>query len=300
MSKSVGNVLDPFKLIDTYGVDYARYFMAAEIHFGNDGDFSHESFCNKINSDLANDLGNLAQRALVLVKKHCDGRVPAPGGAFTADDEEVFAAIKGALPTLRGYVAEQSMKNMCDAIIQLAKLGNKYIDTQAPWVLVKSDKERMYTVLYVLLELIRCTTIMLTPVIPKSCDVLLDQLGVPAAQRSFADIEASPLPAGAVIGKPSPVFPKVEPPSEEESAAGAGAKADAGTLFPQYDNLSVQQLEEAVKEVGDRIRSLKANKVEKSELVPHIDELKYVKSRWEDITHLYLTIAIEDCSRNSL
>ena len=151
MSKSVGNVLDPFQLIEQYGVDYFRYFMVSEIVFGNDGDFSHEAFCRRINSDLANDLGNLVQRITTMIQRHCEGKIPQFGD-FTAEDETLLAASGGALDLVRQQIERQNLKAVCEIIIGIAKLGNKYIDMQAPWGLVKTDINRMNTVLYVLAE----------------------------------------------------------------------------------------------------------------------------------------------------
>ena len=126
MSKSVGNVLDPFQLLDQYGKDYLRYFMVAEVPFGNDGDFTHEAFVNRINSELANDLGNLLQRVLSFVLKNCDGKLPIPG-PFKPEDVEVLATATAALSLSRDMVSQQNMKGYCEAVINVAKAGNKYI-----------------------------------------------------------------------------------------------------------------------------------------------------------------------------
>jgi methionyl-tRNA synthetase len=281
MSKSVGNVLDPFELIQTYGVEYLRYYMAAEIHLGNDGDFSHDAFCARINSDLANDLGNLAQRCLTFVDKHCEGVIPQPG-AFNEEDREVLDALQEALPLARGHMHTQSIKNMCDTIIQVAKMGNKYIDTQAPWALVKTDKERMRTVLYVLSELLRHTAILLRPVMPKACDEMLNQLGVaPNPQaRSFAAL-LQPAAPGAKIGTPSPIFPKLDAVALAPKTVTA-IEAEA-PLFTQYEGLGVEQVGAKIVEVGGAIRSQKAAKASKEELKPLIQELTYAKDMYKTL-----------------
>ena len=142
MSKSVGNVLDPFQLLDQYGKDYLRYFMVAEVPFGNDGDFTHESFVNRINSELANDLGNLLQRVLSFVLKNCDGKLPTPG-PLQAEDLEVLATASSALAIARNHVSQQNMKGYCEAVINVAKAGNKYIGTSQSNIPVKYFTRRV-------------------------------------------------------------------------------------------------------------------------------------------------------------
>lgn len=208
MSKSLGNVLDPFALLDKYGVDYLRYFLVADIPFGNDGDFTDDAFITRVNSNLANDFGNLAQRVLSLIAKNCENVVPIPG-EFTEDDRLLLESSDAALSAMREHVHAQSLHKMCEVAILLARQGNKYIDTQAPWALKKTDPERMKTVLYVLVELIRRIAILLEPVMPSSCARMLDLMNLPAEMRSFASLQ-SRISAGLVITAPTPVFPKIE------------------------------------------------------------------------------------------
>ena len=287
-----GNVLDPLALVDRYGAEYLRYYLASEIHFGNDGDFSHEAFCARINAELADDLGNLAMRALTFTARHCAGAVPKPQPQhlLTEADQALLGAAAEALTQCRGLMQQQSVKTSCEVIIQLAKMGNKYIDTQAPWVLVKKDRARMETVLYVLLELLRGAAILLSPVCPRSCDHMLDQLGVAREHRNFEHITAQPLKPGSPINRPVPVFPKIEPPPPASSttSAAAATKDTSAAQYPQYSNVtSAADLGSCIIALGDKIRQFKAaskaaNKAaSKAELKPLIEELTFLKNRYD-------------------
>ena len=127
-------------------------------------------------SELANDFGNLAQRVLSFIGKNCDSKVPAPGD-FTPEDLALLAAARESLDLARGHVHVQNLKGMTEVIINVAKLGNKYIDVQAPWSLKKTDEARMRTVLYVLTETLRVSAVLLSPVMAVSCKNMLDQMG---------------------------------------------------------------------------------------------------------------------------
>ena len=151
MSKSVGNVIDPFSLADTYGVDQLRYFFLREVPFGQDGNYSHEAIVNRINADLANDLGNLAQRSLSMIAKNCDGRIPEPG-AFTQADEAILW-LADALPVkARAAMQDFALHTALSDIWAVVAEANRYFAAQEPWVLRKQDPARMATVLYVTAE----------------------------------------------------------------------------------------------------------------------------------------------------
>jgi methionyl-tRNA synthetase len=210
MSKSVGNVVDPFALVDEYGVDFVRFFLCSEVPFGNDGDFSEESFALRINSNLANELGNLVQRVVTMVKKNCDGTIPEPESGLLPEDLELIDAAGDALALCKGHMDRQALHKMVDAIINVARMSNKYIDTQAPWTLKKTDVPRMRTVLYTLAETIRRMTVLLEPVIPVSCARILDLLGAPDNLRSFASVTDARLAPGTPVLQPVPIFPRIE------------------------------------------------------------------------------------------
>jgi methionyl-tRNA synthetase len=206
MSKSVGNVISPASLIETYGVDQVRYFFLREVPFGQDGNYSHEAIINRINADLANDLGNLAQRSLSMINKNCEGRVPVPG-AFTPEDHEILAAADAILAEARSHHDVQAINKALDAIWRVVADANRYFAAQAPWGLKKTDPERMGTVLYVTAELLRQFGILTQPYMPTAAPKLLDLLSIPADQRSFASL-AKRLSGGVELPPPAPVFPR--------------------------------------------------------------------------------------------
>ncbi|WP_429427900.1 methionine--tRNA ligase [Nocardia sp. GAS34] len=212
MSKSVGNVVDPLALVDTYGLDAVRFFLLREISYGQDGSYSHEAIVGRINSDLANEYGNLVQRSLKMVARDCDSTVPTPG-EFTADDRELLERANGLLERCRAEFDQQQMHLALDAIWLTLGETNRYFSAQQPWALAKSgtpeDLAREATVLYVTLEVLRIVSILVQPVLPGSAGRILDQLG--QTKRSFADI-ATPIEPGLPLPAPEPVFPKyVEP-----------------------------------------------------------------------------------------
>ncbi len=201
--------MDPVDLINKYGVDYVRYFLVAEIHCGQDGDFSHTSFCQRINSDLGDDIGNLLQRVLTMVKKHYDSKVPQPG-VLSDEDRTVIQRAHTSFNTIRTHVDATALKLMAEEIIMLAKSGNKYIDNNAPWTLVKNkNMDRAGTVLYVLMELLRSVAVYLQCIVPSSSENMLNQLGVPLELRTFESVGKLPISPGTFIREPKPVFPKI-------------------------------------------------------------------------------------------
>ncbi len=206
ISKSVGNVIDPYELIDTYGLDQVRYFLLREVPFGNDGDFSHRAMVSRMNNDLANDFGNLAQRVLSMVHKNCDGRIPEPG-RLMASDESMLAAATAVLPKLRSELAVQAFHRALEAIWTVVGQANRYVDEMAPWALRKTDKARMETVLFVLAEVVRQLAILTQPFMPNAPAKLLDQMGQPQEARDVAALD-QPLEPGRAIERPQGVFPR--------------------------------------------------------------------------------------------
>lgn len=208
MSKSVGNVIDPIALVDTYGLDPFRYFLLREVPFGQDGNYSHEAIVARMNSELANDLGNLAQRSLSMIAKNCEGRVPEPG-AFTEADHAILEQSGQLLQQCRAAIDRQELHAFLATVVATVSETNRYFAAQEPWVLRKTDPARMGTVLYVTAEVVRRVAILLQPVMPDSCGKLLDLLGVGAEERSFAALDqGTVLPANHVLPAPTGVFPR--------------------------------------------------------------------------------------------
>jgi methionyl-tRNA synthetase len=219
MSKSVGNVIDPFSLAETYGVDAVRYFFLHETSFGQDGSYSHEAIVNRMNSDLANDLGNLAQRSLSMIAKNLEGKLPAPS-EYSDADREILAAADALYATSREVMNTQGIHLMLGAIWQVIADANRYFAGQEPWALRKTDPARFGTVLYVTAEVLRQVGVLLQAVMPDSSGKLLDLLGVPAETRTYADLgEAGRLAGGAALPAPVGVFPRYIDPEADAAAS---------------------------------------------------------------------------------
>jgi methionyl-tRNA synthetase len=209
MSKSVGNIITHEDMKREYGLDQMRYFLMRDVAYGQDGAISRDLIAQRINSDLANDFGNLAQRTLSQIARNCDGLVPAPG-ALSADDEALLATARDVLPAIRAEMEHFAIHRMLEAIWRVVGDANRYIDKQAPWALRKTDPARMNTVLWVTAETIRHLAIYAQPVVPGAAARLLDQLGVKPEARRFADL-ATPLAPGAKLPPPAPIFPRYQP-----------------------------------------------------------------------------------------
>ena len=216
ISKSVGNIIDPFDVVARYGLDQVRYFLLREVPFGNDGDFSHRAMVNRINGDLANDLGNLVQRVSSMVHRYFDGVMPEHEGGHRDADFELLDAAAGLLETCRDRMREQAFHEALDAVWAVIRQANAYVDRQAPWASIKEDRIRTGAVLASLVQTIRRIAIMLQPFMPDSTARILDQIGVDPGRRMFANLgSADSVRPGTALPKPSPVFPRLELDAEE-------------------------------------------------------------------------------------
>ncbi|MCC9179188.1 methionine--tRNA ligase [Arthrobacter sp. zg-Y750] len=213
MSKSLGNVVAPKAWADQYGLDSVRFFLLREVPFGADGSYNHDAVVGRMNSDLANNLGNLAQRSLSMVAKNCGGAVPQPG-AFTPEDTALLEAAGNLLQISREAYDVQDFHGALEATWKVLGDTNAYFAEQAPWVLRKTDVDRMNTVLYVTLEVLRIVAILIQPVMPGSAAKLLTVLGQDDdAARQFSAI-GTPLVPGTELPAPTPIFPKYEETAE--------------------------------------------------------------------------------------
>ncbi|MDH3241779.1 MAG: methionine--tRNA ligase [Alphaproteobacteria bacterium] len=221
ISKSLGNVIDPLTLVEEYGLDQVRYFLLREVPFGNDGDFSRSAMVQRVNGDLANGIGNLAQRTLTLIHRNCEGRVPDPdkGKIDGPDDIDLrLACGPSLLAKMRQDLEQQRFDIALQEMMAAVAKADVYITANEPWALKKTDPARMATVLYTLAEAIRSIAILAQPIMPDAAARLLDQLSVPEDARSFAHVEDQEihwsLTPGTPLPKPEGVFPRLEDKAE--------------------------------------------------------------------------------------
>jgi methionyl-tRNA synthetase len=218
MSKSLGNAIDPNVLVEQFGLDQLRYFLLREVTFGSDGDFAKAALVQRANGELANDLGNLAQRVLSMIHKNCEAKVPEPD-ELTGDDDEILNAAAGLIDPVRDAMDRQAFNEALETIWTVVRSANAYVDRQAPWVLRKENPARMATVLYVLSDVIRMLALMMQPFTPHAAEEILDQLSVPDDQRDFDAFGPGHAPVpGEDLPKPEPVFQKLELEASEEGA----------------------------------------------------------------------------------
>ena len=218
MSKSVGNVIDPFTLAAHYGVDQLRYFFLREVPFGQDGNYSHEAIVNRINADLANDLGNLAQRSLSMIAKNLNGVMPAFGQP-EASDRELLEQAYGLVDKARAAMNDLALHTLLAETWKVVADANRYFASEEPWIKRKTDQARFEAILAVTAEVLRVIAIIAQPTIPESAGRLLDLLGVPADLRMFSHTNAGyRVDAGTILPPPQPIFPRyVEAETEQAS-----------------------------------------------------------------------------------
>jgi methionyl-tRNA synthetase len=218
-SKSLGNVTDPLDLADEFGVDALRYFLMREVAFGQDGSYSAEAIVTRANAELANSFGNLAQRTLSMIHKNMDGAI-ATFKPTEADWDLLGMVRKACAEELPEQFEKLAFSVGIEAWIKAVYACNQYVDEQAPWALKKTDPERMKVVLQTLFATLRDLAIVIQPVVPMKAALLLDQLGIPENERGFTNIRDPDwynrlVERGFTVGKPTPIFPRLELPEEE-------------------------------------------------------------------------------------
>ena len=208
ISKSVGNIIDPYEIVSKYGLDQIRFFLFREVPFGNDGDFSKDSIVQRLNADLSNNYGNLVQRICSFIKKNCDSTI-INNFDNNEDDKILLSSSIETLNKYKEYLNNQEIDKAIKEVFLLLNETNIYVDRQAPWILKKTNIERMNTVLSVSIEIIRRTTILLYPIMPESCGSILSLLNINMSDvylSNYKTIPSKPMK----INDPFPIFPRIE------------------------------------------------------------------------------------------
>ncbi len=276
MSKSRGNVVDPYKMIDEFGADAFRYFLLREVPFGQDGDFSQTAMITRINSDLANGLGNLLSRTLTLIERTQAGHIPAPGTIGPAEQELQQTSVLLLNETLPRHLEHLEFNRALEAIWHVVQLANQYVDKTAPWTLAKNERDatQLRTVLYTMAETLRCLTLATFPVIPKSAQLICDQLGISTDFTTSLlkdKLEWGGLKPGTVIHKGPSLFPRIDlkpgvrPVTESSAPSQPSPISPAPTTAPPPPAMPQITIDDFMRVQLKTAKVLSAERVPKSE-----------------------------------
>ncbi len=208
ISKSLGNVIEPMELINTFGLDQVRYFLIREVPFGNDGDFSKKNLIQRINSDLSNNLGNLFQRVITFSIKNCEGKIPDPGNNFNNNDLKLINSFQEELNKIRNLIDNQKLDEVLKLLWIKISSANKYIDEEEPWNLKQIDINRMNVVIYCLIESLRQIALLIQPFMPDTSIKILDSLSIKDDSRKLSDLKDRICPH-TLLNKPNQLFPRI-------------------------------------------------------------------------------------------
>ncbi|MBP2650398.1 MAG: metG [Firmicutes bacterium] len=263
MSKSKGNVIDPIALIDEFGADAIRYFLLREITLGNDGNFSRDALIQRINADLANDLGNLLHRTINMINRFCGGVITA-SSATEPIDEELIKLVKATATDYERLMDNFDLNSTIKSIWALISRANKYIDETGPWALAKdaAKKERLNTVLYNLAEVLRIVAILISPFMPNTSPRIWQQLGLSYNTKTIKLSDAQHwglLPVETKVATPEPIFPRIE---EKEQVPVLEVKPEPKVVVPETPEVTIEDFAKLDLRV---VRVLAAEKVEKAD-----------------------------------